>query len=402
MNCIDFSELLFNYIEGELDDSRKKLFEEHMKSCSSCEKEYKAYHKMINDIHALPMEELPKGYCKKLHGKLEDAQISKLRKKRNNFIKYIGIAASCVLVISAIYFTGSNLNDFAQNKSMENSSSNYAYDKNNDGASAIPENIADSDAKTESFTTADSDNNAVVAKQRSMFSMEEMEEKIIKSGRLETQTLDFNKFIEELNQVVRNNNGYIEYNETSVRYKTEDKEYKNANIKLRVPQEAFYDVVNYIDNQSDVYNRNVNETDVSKEYYDTQNILTNLQVQETRLRELYDKADNITDILALENEIRRIRTEIDTYSINLSDIDDRVTMATIELSITEVEGKNINVPSSKGLWGKSKEGFVRTVNNIIDFIESIIVWIISYIPIIIPLSIVGFIIYRVIKKRIRK
>lgn len=400
MNCIEFNELLFNYIDGELDDSGKKLFDEHMKNCSSCEKEYKAYHKMINDIHALPMEELPKGYCKKLHGKLEDAQISKVRKKRNNLIKYVGIAASCVLVISAIYFTGNNLNEFTQNKSMDNSNLDYNYKE--DSASSMPESMADSGAKAESFTTTDSGNNTVVAKQKSMFSMQEMEEKIIKSGRLETQTLDFDKFIEELNQVVRNNNGYIEYNETSVRYKTEDKEYKNANIKLRVPQEAFYDVVNYIDDQSNVYNRNVNEKDVSKEYYDTQNILTNLQVQETRLRELYDKAANITEILALENEIRRIRTEIDTYSINLSDIDDRVTMATIELSITEVEGKNINVPSSKGLWGKSKEGFVRTVNNIIDFIESIIVWIISYLPIIIPLSIVGFIIYRVIKKRIRK
>ncbi len=394
MNCIEFSELLFSYIEGELNDSQKKLFEEHIKTCSSCEKEYKAYQKMINDIHTLPMEELPKGYCKRLHGKLEDAQINKVRKKRNNYIKYIGIAASCVLIVSAIYFAGNNFNGFNQNKAMEDS---VNYDTGmNEKNSETPMPAENRE------TTADENTNTMIANQKSSFSIQEMESKIIKSGRLDLQTLDFEKFIVELNNVVRNNNGYFEYNETSVRYKTEDKEYKNASIKLRVPQETFDDVVNFVDNQAEVYNRRVNETDVTKEYYDTQNILTNLQVQENRLRELYDKAANITDILALENEIRRIRTEIDTYSINLSNIDDRVNMATLELNITEVEGKNINIPTSKGLWGKSKEGFVRTVNNIIDFIESIIVWIISYLPVIIPLLIVGFIIFRVVKKRISK
>lgn len=395
MNCIEFSELLFSYIEGELNDSQKKLFEEHIKTCSSCEKEYKAYQKMINDIHALPMEELPKGYCKRLHGKLEDAQINKVRKKRNNYIRYIGIAASCILIISAIYFAGNNFNGFNQNKAMEDSAN---YDTGmNEKSSETP-----MPAEKRETTAADENANTMIANQKSSFSIQEMESKIIKSGRLDLQTLDFEKFIVELSNVVRNNNGYFEYNETSVRYKTEDREYKNASIKLRVPQETFDDVVNFVDNQTEVYNRRVNETDVTKEYYDTQNILTNLQVQENRLRELYDKAENITDILALENEIRRIRTEIDTYSISLSNIDDRVNMATLELSITEVEGKNINIPTSKGLWGKSKEGFVRTVNNIIDFIESIIIWIISYLPVIIPLLIVGFIIFRVVKKRIPK
>ena len=402
MNCKEFNELLFSYIEGELDDSQKKLFEEHMKTCSSCEKEYKAYQKMINDIHALPMEELPKGYCKKLHGKLEDAQISKIRKKRNNYIKYIGIAASCVLVISAIYFAGDNFNGFNQSK-MNDSASDYGINKDYASTTDNADIKAESGAQeNENYTIAQdktADTNNIMAKQRSMFSMQDMESKIIKSGSLDVQTLDFDKFVEQLNQVVRDNNGYFELNETSVRYKTEDKEYKDANIKLRVPQESFYDIVNFIESQADVYNQNVNETDVSKEYYDTQNSLTNLQVQEQRLRELYDKAENIADILAIENEIRRVRTEIDTYSIDLSNIDDRVNMATISLTITEIEGKNINMPSSQGLWGKSKEGFVRTVNNIIDFIENIIVWIISYLPVIIPLLIIGFIIYRVIKKR---
>ena len=398
MKCEEYYELLFSYIDEELSDSQKKKFEEHMNTCSSCKKEYDAYKKMTDNIHALPQEELPKGYCKRLHGKLEDAQVNKVRKKRNNYIKYFSIAASCVLIISAIYFAGNGKNGLAKSESMDSNRFDMATEDSK--SESMPQDNLN--INEDSFTIADNSNGEAGLNQKSMMFAQSIENKIIKSGRLETHTLQFDKFIEELSQIVRDNNGYIEYNETTVRYKTEDKEYKDANIKLRVPQDTFYDIVSYIDDQSDVYNRYVNETDVTKEYYDTQNVLNNLQVQEDRLRELYDKAENITDILALENEIRRIRTEIDTYSINLADIDDRVNMATIELTVTEIAGKNINMLSSKGLWGKSKEGFVRTVNDIIDCIENIIVWLISYLPIFIPIVIIGFILYRVVKKKIRK
>lgn len=396
MNCIEFNELLFSYMDEELEDSQKILFENHMKNCASCENEYKAYQKLMSDIHALPMEELPKGYCKKLHGKLEDANINRIKKKRNNFIKYIGIAASCVLVISAIYFTGNNSSDFNQNKIASDNSEQFTTSMG-DYDSAKPEsneNFDLSDGSTDS-------NSNLVATQKTASIYRGMDLKIIKNGNLELETLDFEGFVGNVEEIVRNNNGYIEYNETSIRYKTEEKEYKNANIKLRVPQESFDEIVEYIEEQSSVSRKNINESDVTKEYYDTESSLNNLIIQENRLRELFDKATNITDILAIENEIKRVRTEIDSYSINLSNIDDRVSMATIELNVNEVEGKNINTLNSKGIWTKSKEGFARTINGIIDFFESIVVWIISYLPILLPLSIIGFIIYRIVKKKYR-
>ena len=48
MKCIEFNEMLFSYIDGELNDSQNKEFQEHMKNCPSCKKEYEAYKKMID------------------------------------------------------------------------------------------------------------------------------------------------------------------------------------------------------------------------------------------------------------------------------------------------------------------------------------------------------------------
>lgn len=409
MNCLEFNDLLFSYIDSEfegsleLDDSRRKEFEEHIKTCPSCEKEYNAYQKMINDIHALPMEELPKGYCKKLNARLEDARLDIFKKKRSNLVKYVGIAASCVLVISAIYFAGNNFGGFSKDMNdmlaRNENSSGYGTEEK----SSLPPDMARDDAVPDALEMENKDDkDLALSHQKFGLTSLQAENKIIKSGSLEIEILDFDKFIEDLNGVIKDKNGYIEHSQTSVRHKTEYKEYRYANLKLRVPQEDFYDVVDYIDDESDVYNKYINEKDVTKDYYDKQNILTNLEVQESRLRELYDKAENVTEILALENEIRRVRTEIDAYSIDLRNIDDRVNMASIELTVTEIEGRSINIKASDDLWSRAKKGFIRTVNGIIDFVQNLVVWMISYILVIIPALILGIIIYRLIKKRIIK
>ena len=409
MDCIEFNELIFSYIDGELNDSQNELFENHMKKCPSCHKEYQANAKLLSDIHALPMEELPKGYCKRLHVRLDDAKVSSKKIKRNNFIKYIGIAASCILVITAIYVIGVNSNNdknYTNDIAMDNmvngttieytaGKDNYNFNKEEAKPEEAPAESANEETSNDTYEISSNINT------RSSLNLSQ-ESKIIKAGQLSLETLNFDEFMSNLDEVVRQNNGYFEYNQTSISYRNEDKDYKNASVKLRVPQESFYNIISFIEEQTDVYNREVNEYDVTKDYYDMENTLINFQVQENRLRELYDKAANVTEILQLENEIRRIRTEIDSYGIKLSDIDDRVNMATISLSITEIEGRNINISTSKSLWDKSKEGFIRTINYIIEGIEGIIVWIISYLPIIIPIVIIGAGVFIIARKKIKK
>lgn len=403
MDCIKFKELIQDYIDAELDNSitltseAKKEFEEHIEACSACKAEFTAYQKMINSVHALKPEKLPEGYCKRLNTRLKSSKFDITKKKKFMYTKYIGIAAAFVLVALVINFAlngiGNNsrsMNDMAIN----DSSFNYDAKSSADNGASAPEAPRDDTKSDESYNT----------KKEMMLtqtSQKPSQEKIIKSGNLYLETVEFDKLIESLSQEITNINGYIENSEISIREKIENKSYRYANLNLRVPKEVFEDIIKYIEENSEVTTKNIYETDVTKEYYDKQNILTNLQIQENRLRELYGKAETITDILALENEIRRIRTEIDAYSIDLSNIDDRVSMATIQLGIVEIEDKDISIKAEDGLWTKAKKGFIRTINNIIDFIQALIIWLISYVLIIIPVVVVGIITYKRIKKNKR-
>lgn len=400
MNCIEFKELIQDYIDDEFDNSTmltsevKKEFEQHMEACHACKAEFTAYQKMINSVHALKPEKLPQGYCKSLNTKLKSTRAEVIRKRNLNFTKYVGIAAAFILVVFVVSFALNNLGNYSNGTKddIAMKEKSIAYEAKGVADSAqTPEAPRDA-GKSEESTNQ---NNSFVASKMLP------QEKIIKSGNLYIETIEFDKLIESLSLEIKENNGYIENSEISIRHKVENKSYRLANFSLRIPQEVFDDIIKFIEEKSEVSRKNISENDVTKSYYDKQNVMTNLEIQENRLRELYGKAETITDILALENEIRRIRTEIDAYSIDLRSIDDRVSMATIQLSVIELEDKELNIKAEDGLWTRAKKGFIRTVNGLIDFIQSLIIWIISYILIIIPLVVVGIITYRRIRKNRR-
>ncbi|MDD2494410.1 MAG: DUF4349 domain-containing protein, partial [Tissierellia bacterium] len=165
-----------------------------------------------------------------------------------------------------------------------------------------------------------------------------------------------------------------------------------------VPQDKFYDFVKFIENLSKVQNKSTLETDVTKEYYEKDNKVKNLEIQEEHLRQLFDKANTVEEMLQIENELRRVRTEIDGLNISLSDIDDRASMSTIDLEVDEVSRANL-MARRDNVWDRARDGFINTINGLVNFGENIIVWIISISPILIPIIIILIIIGIRIRKR---
>ncbi|KAF5035633.1 hypothetical protein DSECCO2_583540 [anaerobic digester metagenome] len=103
-------------------------------------------------------------------------------------------------------------------------------------------------------------------------------------------------------------------------------------------------------------------------------------------------------MLLIENELRRVRTEIDALNISLKDIDDRAGMSTISLTVDEVLAADFNLASKNNVWYKSKEGFIMTVNSIIRTFENLLIYIVSVSPILIPAIIILVIVLVRVKK----
>lgn len=236
-----------------------------------------------------------------------------------------------------------------------------------------------------------------------LMSLEDKKEmKIVKTGTISTQTENYDNFLNDLTTEINSIGGFLESNNTEVYQIYENKKLMYGNLKIRVPQENFYGIIDYLENNTEVRRKNINETDLTKEYYEKDNRVKNLEVQEQNLRKLFDKANTVEEMLQIENELRRIRTEIDSINISLSDIDDRASMSTVNLEVEEVLAASLSLKTGKGVWERSRDGFINTVNEIIRALENFVVRIVSSSPVLIPLIIIFIVGFLKIRKYTKK
>lgn len=418
--CDYIKDLLSSYIDGETDDDERVLIEEHLDDCEDCRNLLNEYKNIIASLNNLPDEELPEGYCKRLHEKLsnakehfnednstvilKDSEIKDSEKKhKNNLIRYGSLAAALAIIIISVSI-GNMTGGFKLSKNSNNLNATEApqaapYPSEMD--SAVRGKDENYIMKEENRQAADTGFNdmkimaAMISDNRKM--------KVIKNGSIYAETVNYDNFLSELNAKIDSLGGFIENNNTEVYQAYNSSKLMRGNLKLRVPQENFYELIDYLESFAEVKRKNLSEDDVTKEYYEKDNQVKNLELQEQHLRDLFDRAQTVEEILQIENELRRIRTEIDSLNLSLADIDDRASMSTINLDVEEVEAVNFKLGGEKSIWDRAKDGFIGTINSIVKGFGDFTVYAVSVSPVIIPaLAVFAVLLLKVRKYRKQK
>ena len=131
-------------------------------------------------------------------------------------------------------------------------------------------------------------------------------------------------------------------------------------VTVRIPSENYTGFVKDVENLGDLSSKSITGTDVTEEYIDLEARLNNLQKQEKRLAEILNMSNTVEEVLSVEQELERVRGEIDSLTGRLQYLDNRIDLATINIRVTE--------PTPiKHSWGmrdalsSSVQGFVSTV-----------------------------------------
>jgi chaperonin cofactor prefoldin len=427
MICKECRQKISLYLDNELTEEEKTEFENHVSECEDCRNELDKIKRIVKELNSISMEELPEGYCKNLHMKLKEAwPEEKKTKKRFGIRKMSAIAAALIIVLMVPVALNSGKMGMQKNEIAEDSApAEYSLESSVEEPSeprapdmeygATDSNMTKSYDDGDNATTDEMEGIAEYDDKVAVTSNEgyrDRELKIVKNGYVSIETEDYDLFISEIKGKVNLYGGYIEAFETySNNYYYYDYEKgENINLKsgymiVRVPQKMFNAAYGFVTEEGDlveVTSERTNETDMTKSFYDIESKVVNLEAQETRLRELLVMAENIPEIMQIENELTRVRNQIDGYSLNLSDIDYRSSMSTIHIEIREIYDNDKIKPVGDNLWERAKESFTRTVNNLIDSLEGFVVFVFGFIPLLAVLLVAGLIIYLIVKAVTRK
>lgn len=106
-----------------------------------------------------------------------------------------------------------------------------------------------------------------------------------------------------------------------------------ATVTIRVPQDQFFTAVERLEALGKVQNRNMGTDDVTERFIDLEARLKSLLRQEQSLLSLLQKAQTVSDVLTIERELSRVRSEIERLQGQLNFLKRRVDLATITVSL---------------------------------------------------------------------
>lgn len=204
------------------------------------------------------------------------------------------------------------------------------------------------------------------------------DQKLIKTVELRAETEDLDTLLTQLAAQIGTLGGYTEYQNiyngsSYASYRT-----RSAELTVRIPADKLDGFLTHVEGASNVISKTESVDDVTLQYVDTQGRLEALQAEQTRLVELMEKAETMSDLLEVEARLTEVRYQLESVASQLRVLENRVSYATIELYIEEVEVlTEVEEPT---VWERIGTGFMRNLRNLGDALVDLFVLVVTYSP----------------------
>ncbi len=122
-------------------------------------------------------------------------------------------------------------------------------------------------------------------------------------------------------------------------------ERQQSTMTIRVPQAEFFTALEHIKSLGKVRGENVGSEDVTERFIDLEARLRSALREEESLLSLLERANQVSEILAIERELARIRSDIERDQGQLNFLERRVDLSTITVSLFPPDAEVAEPPS---------------------------------------------------------
>jgi hypothetical protein len=226
------------------------------------------------------------------------------------------------------------------------------------------------------------------------------ERMIIHQASLSVNVKELDKAQSNIEQKVEQYGGYIV--ESNVFQ--EDDQTSSGKMIVRIPEKNFEKfLLDAEEEAAEILERNVTGQDVTEQYVDLESRVKSKRAVEERLLEFMSKAQKTDDLLKISADLATIQEEIEVMVGKMKYLENQTSFSTIELTmyenrvvVPEIESKELNT------WEKTKKQLATSTNSILSAGSALIVFFIGNLPVLVILGAIGFVVYVVIKRRLRQ
>lgn len=178
----------------------------------------------------------------------------------------------------------------------------------------------------------------------------------------------FDSSLSAVRALVEVEQGYVSGTDAQANPVTNDN-IRTGVISFMVPAAKFDATIDALANLGKVQNEHISGQDVSAQYVDLQARLANEEAQRNAMLALLAKAQTVSDIIAVQNQLGQITGQIEQLKGQIQYIDHNVAFSTITVQLTEA-GAPVATTSSDN-WGfvsalsDAAHNFVTTINYLV-------------------------------------
>jgi type II secretory pathway pseudopilin PulG len=220
---------------------------------------------------------------------------------------------------------------------------------------------------------------------------------IVRTAELEVTTKDFDKARPSVEEILKRRHGYI----GELNVNTPTGAARSLTGTLRVPATQLDTTLADLKALGRTEKESQGGEEVTQQYVDLQARLANSKHTEQRLTDiLRERTGKLSDVLAVEMQISRVRGEIEQMEAQRKTMKNQVDFATLTLTVSEEYKEQLKaVPSSTGT--QFRNAAVEGYRSLVDGIISILLWLLSAGPTLLVWAAILFFPVRMLWRKIR-
>lgn len=209
---------------------------------------------------------------------------------------------------------------------------------------------------------------------------------IIQTSSISMVVKDVGTTATEIEQLAKDNGGFIANSSQSSSQSS--KEVTSANLQARVPQDKLQSFLDTLKSKAiQVKNISTTSDDVTTQVRDLQAEIDNLRKQEEQLRTFFERTTNITQLLEVERELNRVRTQIDQKQSQLNYYERASALATVSINLALDESELPSTPTDRfqpqAVWNAAVASLLGLLQNLAYLAIYLAVFSIIWIPLLI-------------------
>ena len=257
----------------------------------------------------------------------------------------------------------------------------------------------DSGYDTTEEASAEEAGSGAVTSENGIEEVQETDRKLIWNVNLSLQTKEFDTVLDNMSQKIKDLGGYIQ--DSSVWGSSSDySSSRSASYTLRIPSDKLDEFIDVVETLGNVTYKNESVDDVTLRYVDVDSHKKALETEQERLLALLEKAENVEDIITIENRLSDVRYELENYESQIRLLDNQIDYSTVYVDISEVS--RVTDTGKQGFFEEVASRFSDSVYVVLMGLRGFAIGILGSLPILVVWGVILAVVVILLRKFVFK